>query len=917
MATNDIHKITPELVEAYAQCERKAFFLLQGTIEGSVHEYSQILNERATVNRQRFEATTEIASKAAIDETNDTQHIPRSDDVIADGDISLKSEPYLAIGTYSVSKEQKLRLAFAGYVANTTARTRPTSGSIFTLDGQQHRINLTPLYPTITTTVEALRKMIDIQESDPPKLILNAHCPLCPFRNHCRQEAEDNDNLSLLGQMTQKVISKYEKKGIFTLKQLSYVFNPRRRRKKSVAAISVFNLELQALALRTGKIYLHETPSIPTNQVELFLDIEGIPDQGFNYLIGLIAVSADTIEAHSFWADTHDNEEAIFRKFLAVAATYGNAPIYHYGSYEPKAFSRIAKNYGLKTDAVEKRFVNVNTFIYGKVYFPSRSNGLKELGALVGAKWESPDASGLQSMVWRYRWEESHDELLKQKLFRYNQDDCRALKCILDELRNIGQVALSRNDVEFSLSPKQVSTEEGHLIHTQLKQIIVSAHEDKYKFNRIKIRHAQDDSSGNKKKTRRQEPIAARNIPKTGGKTIRVPRKRHCSRKNHAALIASDEVTEHAIIELFFTKSGCKKSIVRYVGKKANCPTCKTSHPPPMIQRMRNQIFGHQFQSWVVNQRIVLRLPFKAISMQVTDLFNEELGGATVDYFIKRFAIIYAPTEKILLKKILESPVVHADETKLNILGTSQYAWVLTDGSHVIFWQTQTRETTVLQELLKDYQGILVSDFYGGYDVFSCRQQKCLVHLLRDINEDLWKNPFNQEYEQFVAKVRNLFVPIFDDVYQYCLRKRHLDKHGKAVTLFYEQIINTHSTSDLTEKYRKRFERYRGSLFTFIEGDGIPWNNNMAERAIRHLAIQRKISGFFTKAGAERYLILLGIAQSCRFQKKSFLHFLLSGEIDVDRFNEKNNLQEIVKQIDEAQLFSAPRSVSEIDSLVR
>jgi hypothetical protein len=32
------------------------------------------------------------------------------------------------------------------------------------------------------------------------------------------------------------------------------------------------------------------------------------------------------------------------------------------------------------------------------------------------------------------------------------------------------------------------------------------------------------------------------------------------------------------------------------------------------------------------------------------------------------------------------------------------------------------------------------------------------------------------------------------------------------------------------------------------------------------------------------YLVLLGIAQTCRFQEKSFLKFLLSKEIDVDRF---------------------------------
>jgi hypothetical protein len=129
-----------------------------------------------------------------------------------------------------------------------------------------------------------------------------------------------------------------------------------------------------------------------------------------------------------------------------------------------------------------------------------------------------------------------------------------------------------------------------------------------------------------------------------------------------------------------------------------------------------------------------------------------------------------------------------------------------------------------------------------------------------------------------------------DNIYKYGLKKRNLSKHVKNVSRFYDEAIRVHSKCELIETYRKRFERYRESLFTFLEGDGIPWNNNMAERAIRHLAIQRKISGYFTKAGAERYLLLLGIAQSCRFQNKSFLRFLLSGEVDVDEFNEKKHL---------------------------
>ena len=58
----------------------------------------------------------------------------------------------------------------------------------------------------------------------------------------------------------------------------------------------------------------------------------------------------------------------------------------------------------------------------------------------------------------------------------------------------------------------------------------------------------------------------------------------------------------------------------------------------------------------------------------------------------------------------------------------------------------------------------------------------------------------------------------------------------------------------------------------------------MAERAIRQLAVQRKISGFLYEDGARRYLRLLAIAQSCRFQETSFLRFLLSSTKDLDAF---------------------------------
>ena len=237
------------------------------------------------------------------------------------------------------------------------------------------------------------------------------------------------------------------------------------------------------------------------------------------------------------------------------------------------------------------------------------------------------------------------------------------------------------------------------------------------------------------------------------------------------------------------------------------------------------------------------------------------------------------------METLLQSPAIHIDETQLNIVGVTQYAWVFTDGSNVVFRLTETREASFLIPLLDGYKGVVVSDFYAGYDGLPCAQQKCIVHLVRDLNDDLWKHPFNLEFERFAGAVRDLLTPIFDDVTRFGLKQRNLVKHLKRVNAFYDlTILNQHDSQEAIGKYQKRFLRYRDSIFRFLSSDNIPWNNNAAERAIRHLAVQRKISGSFTSKGAIEYLRMLAIAQTCRFQNKSFLEFLNSGEFSLVKF---------------------------------
>jgi Transposase IS66 family len=260
---------------------------------------------------------------------------------------------------------------------------------------------------------------------------------------------------------------------------------------------------------------------------------------------------------------------------------------------------------------------------------------------------------------------------------------------------------------------------------------------------------------------------------------------------------------------------------------------------------------------------------------------------STLVEFVGNIAGYYASTEAAILQAILKSDFVHVDETKLNIQGVDHYVWVFTDGQHVVFRITETREADIVREVLAGYQGVLVSDFYPGYDSMPCRQQKCLVHLIRDINDDLWKAPFDKELEEFAVEVQSLLVPILEAVDRFGLKARHMRKFEKDVARFYEKnITGKEYASEPARTYQKRFDRYQDSLFTFLTQDGIPWENNMAERASRQLAVQRKISYTFSKRVAPQYLLLLAISQTCRFQGKSFLKFLLSKETDLDSFRQ-------------------------------
>jgi predicted RecB family nuclease len=900
--------ITSEIFLAYFHCRHKAYLLLCTREKGTPHEYVRILEQQRQVTQRKhlniFRRKNIGAQSYSIDNlkgkyeflvnaTLETTELAAECAILSkvrthSGLGRYSYEPTIFVSTHSINKEQKLELFFVSHVLEQLQNKRPVSGRIIGLDEKPHRVKIENNPKILIPLLEPIAKWAeDVTSFEPPPLILNKHCSTCQFYDLCRAKAKQVDNLSLLDRIsTQKVINKYEKKGLFTVNQLSYTFKPRKRKKRTKNSPSVTHKpELQALAIRTGKIYLQELPQLTRQPVELFLDIEGVPDRQFYYLVGLLVCEKDTSLYHSFWADTPEDETQMWQQVLAKIGQYPDAPIYHYGSYEPRTLTTLAKRHNTGSDSFANRLINVNKFIYGKVYFPIYSNRLKEIGHFIGVTWTSPDASGLKSLVWRHHWDKTHNIEYKILLLTYNQEDCQALKLLTDELSRLKHSADTLSEVDFAAQPKLQATEIEVEIHNQFEAILKSTHFD-YDKKKIIFWSNENGKSDEKKKRGAQKghPQYRRKISKAG-KIVCVPRRRKCPTHKGEPLQASEEMSERTIIDLVFTKSGIRKTITKYIGTKGYCQKCHSCYTPHGINKLGNQVFGHSFQSWVIYQRLFLRLPYRIITQVLKDQFNERISVGTIVNFLKYFTDFYSDTEQILIQRIQTSPFVHVDETKISIQGIEQYVWVFTDENHVILKLTETREAAIVHEILSNYQGVLISDFYPGYDSAECKQQKCWGHLIRDINDDLWAAPFDTEFEMFVLEVRNLIIPIMEAVQKYGLKKRNLTKFKKSVDKFYKKVIvNKRYKSELNIKYQKRFEKYRDSLFIFLEQDGIPWHNNTAERALRHLAVQRKISGSFFESVTHHYLLLLGIMQSCRFQDKSFLKFLLSGDTDIDQF---------------------------------
>lgn len=282
------------------------------------------------------------------------------------------------------------------------------------------------------------------------------------------------------------------------------------------------------------------------------------------------------------------------------------------------------------------------------------------------------------------------------------------------------------------------------------------------------------------------------------------------------------------------------------------CPHCRQWCVPPsaLPQHVVGQgRIGVRLASLILYLHSALRLPIRAIQAYLWTLHQCQLSTGGLVELLHRLRAATAPTVATFRTAARASPHVHMDETGWRENGQNGYIWeVATGGDAAVryYEYDRSRAGAVAQRMLRGFRGVLVSDFYGGYNAYTGRHQRCWVHLLRDLHTLkethaaaptvlAWAGAVRRTYD--VARRVLAAVPELPPAQREQLAVR-LETRVHELGHQYAQV-KEHPCQALA----KRLLRHEGELFQFVRVAGVPADNNLAERGVRGLVVARKISG--------------------------------------------------------------------------
>jgi transposase len=319
------------------------------------------------------------------------------------------------------------------------------------------------------------------------------------------------------------------------------------------------------------------------------------------------------------------------------------------------------------------------------------------------------------------------------------------------------------------------------------------------------------------------------------------------------------------------------------------CPSCQaiTVGTFPQEAPSRAQ-YGPRLRAlcvYLVEQQLV---PYGRVRELLSDVFGARLSEGTLVAWVQQGAATLAPVEAALKAALVRAAVLHNDETGVRRAGALAWAHVAstTRLTHYAIEAKRGREATEAIGILPRFTGVSVHDGWKPYRAYlQCRHALCNIHHLRELTfveeqyQQTWATELKallREMKAAVAQARADGLPqlpaaaraAFVTHYQAHLAAGHAANPPPARRPRQRGRVKQTPAQNLLERLWLGQEQ----VLAFLDDFAIPFDNNQAERDLRMLKVQQKVSGSFrSDRGAAAFACLRGYLSTLRKQGVALL----------------------------------------------
>jgi transposase len=317
--------------------------------------------------------------------------------------------------------------------------------------------------------------------------------------------------------------------------------------------------------------------------------------------------------------------------------------------------------------------------------------------------------------------------------------------------------------------------------------------------------------------------------------------------------------------------------------ERKQCPSCQqitaASFPVGVEAPVQYGMRLGATAVYLVHQQL---LPWARACEVLSDLVGAQISEGTLAGLIERCAQNLGAVEARIKEALVKAEVLHQDETGLYVKGVRQWIHVACTArlTHYAVHPKRGKEALDAIGILPRFAGTSVHDGWRSYFLYACAHALCLVHVLRELT-------FLAEEQSlpWAADLKALLLDMKEATDQ--ARKLGLATlHPLEMEDWQAQFLALLTDADATtptaqappgkkgrvkqSAARNLLDRLIGdqeAVLAFLHRLVVPFDNNQAERDVRMVKVQQKVSGSFrSEAGAAAFCRIRGYLSTLRKQ---------------------------------------------------